>query len=181
MSREQRARVFTETVAPYLLLDDDLTIRAVNDADLRATQRDREELIGTHVFDAFPGNPADSSASGERNLAASLERVLRTATTHQMTIQRYDVAPTDSGVFVPKTWGPANSPVSDGYGRAIGVLHHVEHVTPIASTDRALWSNDAREWAVAASRYRSDHALLVQENIRLSTAPQRVAAPMLGK
>jgi PAS domain-containing protein len=89
--------VFTETVAPYLLLDDDLTIRAVNDAYLRATQRDREEFIGTHVFDAFPDNPADPSASGVRNLAASLERVLRTATTHQMTIQRYDVAPTDSG------------------------------------------------------------------------------------
>ena len=67
--------IFTATAAPYLLLDANLNIQAANDAYLQATRRERDELIGEHMFDAFPDNPADESATGVRNLHASLDRV----------------------------------------------------------------------------------------------------------
>jgi len=36
----------------------------------------REAIVGRHMFDVFPDNPADVGATGVRNLRASLERVL---------------------------------------------------------------------------------------------------------
>jgi hypothetical protein len=172
--------VFTESVAPYLLLDDELTIRAANRAYLRATQRAREELLGRHVFDAFPNNPADASANGVPNLAASLERVLSGGLAHQMPIQRYDVAPTGSDVFITKVWSPVNSPVDDDYGGTVGVLHHVEDVSAVAAIDTAGGDNDPREFAVAESRYRGSQELLIDENARLSDALLVMATSRAG-
>jgi hypothetical protein len=162
--------VFTDSVAPYLLLDDELVIRAANAAYLRATQRAREELLGRHMFDAFPDNPSDPSANGVINLAASLERVLSGGLAHQMPIQRYDVAPTGSGVFVPRVWSPVNTPIRNEHGREIGVLHHVEDVSAVALANGGLWNTDPRDWAVAASRYRDSHERLAHESVRLADA-----------
>lgn len=161
--------VFAVTAAPYLLLDANLDIRAVNDAYLRATSRERDELVGAHMFDAFPDNPADAAATGVHNLQASLSRVLRDATAHQMPIQRYDIAPTGSPEFIPKVWSPVNSPISDDEGRVVGLLHHVEDVTPLIA-DGIDRSADARALAVTASRYCGLHNLLVEENTRLTDA-----------
>jgi two-component system, response regulator / RNA-binding antiterminator len=124
--------VFSETVAPYLLLDGDLRIVAANPAYVAATSRTREELVGAYIFDAFPDNPADPAADGVTNLQASLERVLRRARRHRMDIQRYDLPGlTPDEDFVQKFWSPVNSPVLDDRGRTVGVLHHVEDVTAV--------------------------------------------------
>ncbi|MEB4207969.1 PAS domain-containing protein [Mycobacterium sp. 94-17] len=157
------------TAAPYLLLDANLDIQAVNDAYLRVTSRERDELIGEHMFDAFPDNPADAGSTGVYNLQASFTRVLREAAAHQMPIQRYDVAPSGSVEFIPKIWSPVNSPITDDEGRVVGLLHHVEDVTPLAA-DGIDRSADARTLALTASRYRSLHDLLVEENTRLTDA-----------
>lgn len=161
--------VFAVTAAPYLLLDAKLNIRAVNDAYLRATGRERGELIGTHMFDAFPDNPADAAATGVHNLQASLSRVLRDGAAHQMPIQRYDVAPSGSAEFIPKVWSPVNSPITDDEGRVVGLLHHVEDITQLMA-DGIDRTADVRALALMASRYRGLHNLLVEENTRLTDA-----------
>ncbi len=56
-----------------MVLAPDLTIVAASDAYLRATMTERENILGRHLFDVFPENPADSSATGFRNLSASLK------------------------------------------------------------------------------------------------------------
>ncbi|MFI7320309.1 PAS domain-containing protein [Streptomyces venezuelae] len=127
------------TTAPYLLLDTEFYIRGVNPAYLRATGRSREELTGAFIFDAFPDNPGDTGSTGVRNLTASLERVMRHGTPHDMGIQRYDIpearvpgdAPRTPGGFRVKTWSPVNSPLMDAEGRVAGVLHHVEDITTV--------------------------------------------------
>lgn len=120
---------FSRSRSPFLLLDPDLRIRAVNDAYLQATDRDRGELIGADLFDAFPDNPGHPEADGVRNLGASLQHVLRTGRPHDMVIQRYDVA--SGGGFVEKIWSPVNVPVLDDRSRVVGVRHHVEDISEL--------------------------------------------------
>ncbi|MEE1942433.1 ANTAR domain-containing protein [Streptomyces sp. TRM 70361] len=122
--------VFHATTAPLLVLDTGLVIRDVNRAYAAATLREREELIGQHVFDAFPDNPHVPEADGVRRLNASFRRVLERGRPDPMPVQRYDVpfAGSPTG-FREKYWSPVNSPLP-GPGREItGLLHHVEDVT----------------------------------------------------
>lgn len=77
--------LFQGTAAPYLLLDTELRIQAVNPAYCRATGREPEELTGSYMFEAFPDNPA-CPGDGVTNLGASLELVLRTGRPHEMGI-----------------------------------------------------------------------------------------------
>ncbi|MEU6676518.1 PAS domain-containing protein [Streptomyces sp. NPDC046925] len=124
--------LFKVTTAPYLLLDTDLYIRGVNPAYLRATGRSLDELHGAFLFDAFPDNPRDSDSTGVRNLTASLERVMRSGTPHDMGIQRYDIPdPQSPGIFRVKAWSPVNSPLIDADGRVVGAVHHVEDITTV--------------------------------------------------
>ena len=72
------AAIFDALPTPYLVLDTDLRIVAVNRARERVTGTSRADVVGRHLFEAFPDNPDDPSASGTRNLRASLERALAT-------------------------------------------------------------------------------------------------------
>ncbi|MFD0463029.1 PAS domain-containing protein [Microvirga aerilata] len=54
--------LFSASPNPYILLDSSLTIRGMNDAYLQVTMREREDLIGRNMFDAFPSDP-DSPAT----------------------------------------------------------------------------------------------------------------------
>ncbi|MGI5472961.1 PAS domain-containing protein [Streptomyces sp. CA-132043] len=124
------SQLFEATAAPYVVLDRNLHIQGVNSAYLRATRRSRDELIGTFMFDAFPDNPEDATATGVRNLTRSLERVLRGGAPDEMGVQRYDIPDRDRpGTFRVKTWSPINSPLTDADGNVIGALHHVEDIT----------------------------------------------------
>lgn len=124
-----RRESFAASAAPYLILDRELRIRAVNEAYQRVTLQPAEALLGTAIFEAFPDNPNAPEAQSVANLSRSLEKVLQLGKRHWMAIQRYDVpAPGRDGSFVRKVWRPINSPLRDGI-TVVGVLHHVEDVT----------------------------------------------------
>ena len=120
--------LFESLPGAYLVLKPDLTIAAVSDAYLEATMTRREQILGRVLFDAFPENPDDPSATGVTNLMASLKRVLQNATTDTMAIQKYAVRRPD-GVFEDRYWSPVNSPVIGADGRIEYVIHRVEDVT----------------------------------------------------
>ncbi|WP_053695202.1 PAS domain-containing protein [Streptomyces sp. NRRL F-5755] len=164
------SQLFLVTAAPYVVLDTDLRIRAANPAYLRATGRTRDELIGAFMFDAFPDNPEDPTATGVRNLGASLERVLRYGVPDDMGVQRYDIPdPEVPGTFRPKTWSPVNSPLVDGDGRVVGALHHAEDITAVheilgpADGEADVWDTARQPTALlrramlAAARYARAH------------------------
>src|SRR5947209_1790746 len=99
------AALFAATPSPYLVLATDLVIVEVNQAYLDATRRTREDLIGRHVFDAFPDNPSDPAAEGVRNLNASLHRVLITRQPDTMALQKYDIPIMGRpGIFEERWW-----------------------------------------------------------------------------
>ena len=130
----------------YLVLAPDLTIVAASDAYLQATMTMRTEIVGRPLFDVFPDNPADPGATGVANLSASLERVLSERRSDTMAVQKYDI-PKPDGSFEERHWSPVNSPVVDGDGNVIFIIHRVEDVTEYMRLREAR----AQEQSVAAA------------------------------
>ncbi|MGN6185304.1 MAG: PAS domain S-box protein [Thermoanaerobaculia bacterium] len=125
------AEVFESAPDAYLLLAADpprFTMLAANAARLRLTMTVREDVVGHPLFEVFPDNPDDPSATGVRNLQNSLREVLRTGKPHRMSLQRYDIRK-PNGEFEERYWDPLNSPVFDERGHVIAIIHRVEDVT----------------------------------------------------
>jgi signal transduction histidine kinase len=127
-----------------LLAEAEFTIFAVTDAYLCATMTVREEILGKRVFDVFPDNPADPSATGVRNLRASLQRAVKTKKPDAMAVQKYDVRQpaAQGGQFVERYWSPVNTPVLGTDGELQYVIHRVEDVTEYVRL-RLLQEHDA--------------------------------------
>src|SRR5467141_604875 len=123
--------LFQSTPGRYLVLAPDFTIKAVTDAYLLATMTNRENILGRGVFDVFPDNPNDPSATGVRNLRTSLQRVLQGKTSDAMAVQKYDIRKPESegGGFEERYWSPVNSPVLGPNGEVLYIIHRVEDVT----------------------------------------------------
>lgn len=131
---------FQALASPTVLLDPDLVIRAANDAYLRATGRQQEDLISVPLFDAFPDNP-ELGGVGRTRFTASFERVLVDRRTDHLVVQRYDVLDgEDPRRYVTRYWVPVSSPIYDG-DEVVGILHRVDDVTRLRpSALRALES-----------------------------------------
>lgn len=124
-------RIFESTPDCYLVLSTDLTIVGVSDAYLRATMTRRPEIVGRPLFEVFPDNPDDPSATGEANLRASLARVLAHKKPDTMAIQKYDIRrpASQGGNFEERHWSPVNSPVLGDDGNVAYIIHRVADVT----------------------------------------------------
>jgi len=123
----------------YLVLLPDLRIAAASDAYLRATMTTREGILGRHIFDVFPDDPGERDATGVRNLAASLERVLNTCQPDPMAVQKYAVRRPmrEGGEFEERYWSPLNSPVLNAEGDLAYIIHRVEDVTEFIRVKQA--------------------------------------------
>jgi signal transduction histidine kinase len=124
-------RLFESAPGAYLALTPDFRIVAVSDAYLTATMRTRDELLGRGIFEAFPDNPDDPSATGVRQLTASLARVVRDRAPDAMAVQKYDIRrrAEAGGGFEERFWSPINSPVFGSDGELCYIIHRVDDVT----------------------------------------------------
>jgi len=123
--------LFESAPGLYLVLTPGLTIVAVSDAYLKATMTKRNEILGRGLFEVFPDNPDDPSATGVGNLRASLERVLKNKVPDAMAVQKYDIRrpQSEGGQFEERYWSPVNSPVLGPAMEIAYVIHRVEDVT----------------------------------------------------
>ena len=123
--------LFESAPGLYLVLTPDLYIVAVTDAYLQATMTTREAVLGRHLFDVFPDNPDDPSATGVGNLGASLERVKATRRADVMPVQKYDIRrpAAEGGGFEEHYWSPINTPVPGPDNQIAYIIHRVEDVT----------------------------------------------------
>lgn len=128
---------FNQSAHPYLLIDPGpgLHIVDANSAYLAATFTERDSIAGRSLFDVFPDNPDQPLADGVKNLFLSLKTVAATRRPHAMAVQRYDVRDRN-GDFVERHWLPINTPIQDGQGRLVYLLHHVEDVTEQVTAGR---------------------------------------------
>ncbi|MGW2425907.1 PP2C family protein-serine/threonine phosphatase [Streptomyces sp. NPDC001709] len=184
MAQMDYAALFAATPSPYLVLTPDLVIAEVNRAYLEATRRAREDLLGRHLFDAFPDNPADPSADGVRNLHASLRRVLANGEPETMALQKYDIPVMGRpGVFEERWWSPINIPVLSPDGSVAFIIHRVEDVTayvkshsPGRSPDRQLSEREVLEAELYA---RARELQRLNEELRQAHARERQVAVTL--
>ncbi|WP_312435256.1 ATP-binding protein [Janthinobacterium sp.] len=115
---------------PCMLLTPQLAIFAANDAYMRLSGRQRKDVVGRHIFDAFPDNPHDPLSDGAANMLASLQRVCASGQAEQLGIQRYDVATeADGNVFETRYWKPQNIPVQGADGSLRYIMQMVEEVS----------------------------------------------------
>ena len=123
--------LFESAPGLYLVLTPVLDIVAASDAYLQATMTKRQEILGRGLFEVFPDNPNDPTATGVRNLRDSLDRVLQNKRPDAMAVQKYDIRRPESegGGFEERHWSPVNSPVIGRTGAVEYIIHRVEDVT----------------------------------------------------
>ncbi|WP_052571804.1 ATP-binding protein [Geothrix fermentans] len=123
--------LFESVPGLYLALDPSLTIVAASNAYLTATLTRREEVLGKGIFEIFPDNPDDSTATGVANLRDSLHRVISLKKPDVMAVQKYDIQRplSEGGGFEVRYWSPINTPVLSPQGEIRFIIHRVEDVT----------------------------------------------------
>ena len=178
--------LFDATPSPYLVLAENLHIVSVNQAYLNATKRTRADLLGRHMFEAFPDNPDDPLASGVANLRASFQRVFKNRCADTMAIQKYDIPVAgSSGIyFEERYWSPVNTPILDAVGSVTHVIHCVEDVTEFVKTrDQAARmeskiADQAVEIEIANRRLREANETL-EQRVAARTEAQRLTEEKL--
>jgi PAS domain S-box-containing protein len=120
--------IFARSPNPYVLMDRQLTLVAMNDAYCAATGRTREELLGRNMFDAFP---ADPKSDGYRSLHGSLTRVAQTGAPDHLPLIRYDIPLADGLGFEERYWSATHTPIPNRAGDTAFVLQHTVDVTEL--------------------------------------------------
>lgn len=112
----------------------DYTIVEVNEAYLKATNSEVDDLIGRSLFEAFPANPDEPDGrNGVKNLLASLSQVIASRQAHKIELQKYDIPVRGSNKFEQKYWAPHNLPVLNENEEIDFIIH-----APVDVTRRVL-------------------------------------------
>ena len=127
-------QLFESLPGCYLILNTDdphFTIIAVSNSYLRATFTEREKIIGKGLFEIFPDNPNDPTATGVNDLRHSLQKALQSKHPDNMAVQKYDIRVPESegGGFSERYWSPVNIPVLNKKNDVVCLIHRVENVT----------------------------------------------------
>ncbi|WP_327426708.1 PP2C family protein-serine/threonine phosphatase [Streptomyces sp. NBC_01236] len=180
-ARIDYAAMFRALPGMVALLTPQLVYADANDEFLHMTGRTREQLVGRYLFDVFPDNPNDATATGMRNLEASLHRVLSTGERDAMALQRYDVEYSDRpGEWEERYWSPVNAPVHGPDGKVVLLVHRVEEVTELIRARGGPSGNRAR--VLEAELYtRARELQEVNERLRQAHAREREVALALQK
>ncbi|WP_230532657.1 PAS domain S-box protein [Microvirga roseola] len=143
--------LFSSSPNPYVLLDPFFVIVGMNDAYLRATMRERSELVGRNMFDAFPSDPDSASY---RKLRASLERVVREKTSDHLPLIQYDIPLPGGQGFEERYWSTTHTPLFNRSGEFVFILQHTVDVTELQ-----------RLRVLAQSSYPSGHVALIETDV----------------
>lgn len=136
---EETLRAMEMAPNMYLILSPDLLILTASTLFLEATHSTRESIMGKYIFDAFPENPIDDKATATHSIAHSIQEAIKTKTTHQLSITRYDVPnPTKRGQFIRKYWHPSHTPILDENGNVQFIIQLANDVTERIELEEAL-------------------------------------------
>ncbi|MQY34647.1 hypothetical protein SRB17_26170 [Streptomyces sp. RB17] len=176
--------VFAALPSPCLVLGTDLVIADANPAFCEVTGRNRAELLGQYLFDAFPDNPADPEADGVATLQASLHRVLASGQTDHMALQKYDIpVPGNPEAFKERWWTAINVPVLGPDGMVAWIIHRSEDMTDVVHARRTAHLpsvSPGREAAMEAELYaRARQLQQLNEELRQAhTRERRIAVAL---
>jgi PAS domain-containing protein len=120
--------LFDNSPNPYLVVNPSLSIAGANRAYLASTQRKLSDIVGCHIWDAYPTGPETRA-----QLSASFERVIRTCQPDTIPLLPFDVAVPDAkgGGFEKRYWSISHVPILDASGSVKTVLQHLIDVTEL--------------------------------------------------
>lgn len=126
----------------YLLLDRDLSILDANEAYLKLTSRELEEIRGRRVDDAFAADPQAPETTHVAELLESFARVLRTKAIDTLPVIRYSIAVSSvSGApYQDRYWSTTHTPVLDEQGEVTAILQHTVDITELQTLKQSLRS-----------------------------------------
>lgn len=122
------------------------TYVAVSNDFLKASGKNKEEVIGKSHFDVFPKSPDDLYATGEQNLRASFDYILQHKKPHEISVQRYDTVSAD-GSFSLRFWKVSNAPILSDEGEVLYIIHSVVDITEKIKAQQGLESSKGIEKA----------------------------------
>ncbi|WP_291173410.1 PAS domain-containing protein [Erythrobacter sp.] len=155
---------------PYVLFDRDYAIVWMNEAYLTVTMRDREEIIGRNLFEAFP-----SEGESFRKLNGSLRRVIETGKSDEIAHIRYDIANPD-GTYDTHYWSATHTPLCNPDGSVAYILQHTVNITELEELRRLRDTAGVVERARSVEkRYQSAADELVRVKNLIEQAPGFVA------
>jgi diguanylate cyclase (GGDEF)-like protein/PAS domain S-box-containing protein len=147
-------QVFATLPSAVLVLDPDLEIVEANEAYLTLLGRTRAEILGRHVFAAFPPQ-AGAFGGGPSPVELSLQRVLATGRTDVLPLHQFDVVDRATGQVEKRFWSTVNTPVQAADGTLRWILNKNEDVTEFVRVNEHPVddASRSREGAVAAELY----------------------------
>lgn len=128
-------QAFDASPNAYVVLTPDLRIAGMNRAYLDVTGRERADLIGRDMFEAFDGGGGESGAESARQLKASLDRVLETGQRDHLALIEYLVEPANDepGASAQRRyWSATHTPITDDDGQIRFILQHTSDITDLA-------------------------------------------------
>lgn len=120
--------LFSASPNPYVLLDLSLTIVGMNDAYLQVTMRERDDLIGRNMFEAFPSDPDSIS---HRQLRGSLDKVIREKAADYLPLIEYAIPLPNGQGFEERYWSATHTPLFNDRGELAFILQHTVDVTEL--------------------------------------------------
>ncbi|TZF90686.1 PAS domain-containing sensor histidine kinase [Cognatilysobacter lacus] len=125
--------LFRHSPNAYMVLDRELHFLDANDAYELLTGLQRDQLIGRHLFDLFPGDVNDDGTSQAAVLRRSLERALQTGERDTLALVEYTIntETVDGTVSDVRFWSATHTPVRDTAGNVTAVMQHTMDVTEV--------------------------------------------------
>lgn len=130
-------QLFDKAPNPYLILDDQLVIVGMNEAYLQVTMRQRDDIVGRNIFDAFP---SEKGSQSQEMLSRSLERTISRAEIDFLPLIPYPIAQPD-GTVADRYWSATHTPIRAGDGR-LYILQHTVDVTELTKLREAAREHD---------------------------------------
>lgn len=116
---------------PYMVLNRDLRFVWVNAAYERATMRQKSEIVGRHLFEAFP--PPDEKA--HRQLSDSIARAFQTGMVDELAFIEYAMRSPD-GSMETFCWSATHTPLFNKSGDVAYVLQHTVNISELGPLRR---------------------------------------------
>lgn len=126
MPKIDMGKLFNEAPNPYVLLDSSFNIVGMNQAYLAATMRERNEIVGRNIFDAFPSEPGSVS---DEMLRRSLTTVVETGEMDHLALIPYPIAGRD-GTIEERFWSATHTPIRSEDG-TLFILQNTMDVTEL--------------------------------------------------
>lgn len=106
----------------------------------------KEGVLRKGHFEVFPKSPDDPNFTGQLNLKASFEYIIRNKSSHEIPLQRYDI-PNGDGTFSKRYWKITNAPLLDETGEVLYIIHSALDITEQVIAEQRLESTKGIEKA----------------------------------